>query len=664
MVWLMSAGCSSLTETRPVAVAPEARPVDPARAQNVFVMLSGGAAPGANNYSQYLQAKAVTTFFERNYPLDAVWTFFGAGNREDQAPVLGDVRRSYERDGLTLDAWLPGALSRNRPAKHDLILRTLREEILPKVRDGGTLFLFVGDHGSQRITGDRESIIDLWTLTRDTQNARGWKTDRNEVLGVAELRQVLAEGLGRGRVVFCMTQCHGGGFHYLAVPREMTPNPGWFTKLPDWAKPTPGKAAIPYVRAAGFTATDELNLAAGCDPDPDPEKWAGYERFMPERLCGLDLFTLQPTGPRRDSFYAAHVEATLVDRTIDKPYSTSEQYLERWASLIETRLAKEPKLSGAVQRQVAAYQRAVDGVAPRADDPAFRERQELFARFTRRLTEENPATRALLLSGSRQQLDEAIAPPGRSGRGPGRTAPPAPSTAPKSMTEPAGRSSSTPTPTPVPPPGGRHGRGGNTPPPEVLKPWNEVIRPAWRQAVGADRAAGLPPGAREFEKYLLEQEAAGKDFLFANARALPDEAYWKSGYADPATLDRAKAEAVVRWGIERRTKILAWAQASEVAAVRAAAEEIVRRRGGGGRASTAFVPSNPSIPAPSVTRLAPASEEVTRPLSRKTAAERVLFYRRTLAAWAFLLALDERPALERIRELTELERTPLPPALK
>jgi hypothetical protein len=51
-------------------------------------------------------------------------------------------------------------------------------------------------------------------------------------------------------------------------------------------------------------------------------------------------------------------------------------------------------------------------------------------------------------------------------------------------------------------------------------------------------------------------------------------------------------------------------------------------------------------------------------LSRKTAAERVLFYRRTLAAWAFLLALDERPALARIAELTALERTPLPPPVK
>eukprot|EP01035_Chromulina_nebulosa_P006777 gene6776-9155_t len=179
-------------------------------------------------------------------------------------------------------------------------------------------------------------------------------------------------------------------------------------------KPGAGKEAIAYVRAAGFAATDELNLAAGCDPDPDPEKWAGYERFMPEKLFGLDLFTLQSTGPRRASFYEAHVEATLVDRTIDKPYATSEQYLERWADLIETRLAKEPNLSGAVKRQVAAYQRAVDGsaLAPAAD-AALRERQELFARFTQRLAEQNTGAKELILRGTRKQLEDAIAPTGR-----------------------------------------------------------------------------------------------------------------------------------------------------------------------------------------------------------------------------------------------------------
>lgn len=652
------AGCAGPTVAPPAAdgialgavgvVVPDPRPVDPARAQNVFVMLSGGVNPSSNNYSQYLQAKAVTTFLERNYPLDTVWTFFGAGNVEGKPPLLGDVRRSQERDGRTVNTWLPGTISRNRPAKREVILRAFREEILPRVRDGGTVYLFVGDHGSQRGTGDRESIIDLWTLARDATSERGWKTERGEVLGVSDLRKVLADGLGRGRVVFCMTQCHSGGFHHLAVPRELTANPRWFTRVPGWWKPMAAKGAPADVRAAGFTATDEFNLAAGCDPDPDPEKWVGYERFMPESLLGLDLFTLQPAGERRASFYEAHIEATLVDRTIDKPYSTSEQYLERWAHLIETRLAKEANLSEAVKRQVAAYQRTVDGgwKIPAAD-AALRERQELFGRFTQRMADENPALKNLVFGGSRAQLEAAMAPPARAGRGQAQSGP----------TSQAGQPA--PAPAPAPTDGGGRGRGRNAPSPEVLKLWNEAVRPAWKAAVLADRVAELPVGAREFEKYLLAQEANGKDFLFANARALADEVYWKSGYADPSTLDRAKAEAVVRWGSDRRSQILAWAKASDQPTVRAAAEEITKRqpasrRGGVAADATVTAPSSPP----------PATNDSARPMSRKTAAERVLFYRRTLAAWAFLLALDERPALARIAELTALERTPLPSSIK
>lgn len=625
----------------------DARPVDPARAQNVFVMLSGGVSPRENNYSQYLQAKAVTTFLERTYPRDAVWTFFGAGNVEGRLPVLGDVRRSAERGGRTWDTWLPGAISRNRPAKREVVLRAFRDEILPRVRDGGTVFLFVGDHGSQRDSGDRESIIELWTLAPEATNGRGWKSEDGEVLGVSDLRKVLAEGLGRGRVVFCMTQCHSGGFHHLAVPREVTANPRWFTRVPGWWKPAAAKGAPADVRAAGFTATDELTVAAGCEPDPDPERWAGYERFIPEQLFGIDLFTLQPAGPRRASFYEAHVAATLVDRTIDKPYSTSEQYLERWAHLIETRLAPEANLSEAVKRQVAAYQRAVDGDGPAAGDLAWRERQELFARFTRRLVEQNPAVKDLLLTGTRRQLDAAITPDRRGGRGPVQPAPAA---------APAAQPTTAAAPAPAPVQGGGRGRGRNAPSPEVLKLWNEAVRPAWKAAVLADRAAALPAGAREFEKYLLAQEAKGKDFLFANARALPDEVYWQSGYADPATLDRAKAEAVVEWGAERRSRILAWAKASDQPTVRAAAEDITKRQAANRRSGgAAAAESSPP---------AAAAAAVVAPVSRKTAAERVLFYRRTLAAWAFLLALDERPALARIAELTALERTPLPPAVK
>src|SRR5690606_40064313 len=66
----------------------------------------------------------------------------------------------------------------------------------------------------------------------------------------------------------------------------ISPPGEWFEGfMPDWAAPG-DEVELPS--AAGFSATDEDSLAAGCDPDPDPEKWAGYERYVPENLLGIE----------------------------------------------------------------------------------------------------------------------------------------------------------------------------------------------------------------------------------------------------------------------------------------------------------------------------------------------------------------------------------------
>jgi hypothetical protein len=581
-----------------------------ASARDAFVMLSGGDSPFDNNYSQYLQARAVITYFQRNYPQDSVWLFFGAGNIEGQKPVIGDVHRQMKRDGLVVDSWIAGSLPHNRPARRDVILRAFREEILPAVADGGTLYLFVGDHGSRTEDKRAESILSLWSLDRDPDSEHGWRFDEDETLGVAELRRTLAKGIGKGRVVFCMTQCHAGGFHYLAVPRQITPNPKWFTSVPDWA--APGKAPA-FAPAAGFTATDEFSPASGCDPDPDPDKWAGYERFIPENLFGVDLFSRKQTGKGLQSFAEAHVAATLEDNTIDKPYSTSEQYLERWANLIETRLIQEPGLAAKMKKPLAAYERSVNGATPRVSDAAFRERQDMFRRFVKKMTEQNATLEVLLLHGTREELETAIN-PGR-GRSDGRDQV-------QSQRQ------------------GRRGGGGSA---ERRKLWKETVRPAWKAAVETGLLTNIPAAALEFEKHLLLQEDKGRNYFFGGAGSLQKEVFWESGYSNPQTVDLAKAEAIARWGVERRGQILAWAKDIRDESVRSAAEKLSRARG-----QSQF---NGAInPADNPTPL----------LDKKTAAERTLFYRRVLAAWQFLLAVNERPALVRVRELTNLERTPLP----
>ena len=571
-------------------------------ARDVYVLLSGGGTPLTNNYSQYLQARAMAAFLQERYPADSVWVFFGIGNREGEPTRLADVRRQVKRDGLILESWLPGPLPHNRPATREAFLGALRNEILPAVRDGGTLHLFVGDHGTLAREEPRESLITMWQLKPDPE--RGWRTDPRETLGVAELRAVLAEGLGAGRVVFCMTQCHAGGFHHLGVPRAAVPEQAWFrTSAPEWAMPS-DEAPL---AAAGVTSTDELSLAAGCDPDPDPDRWAGYERYVPEALLGIDLFSGERQGPELPSFAAAHVAAVLIDQTIDKPRRTSDLYLERWAALAE-RLAGEPpeSLEPRVRSALAAYRRAVETGLATGRGPALAARRAEFAEFIARMGEQNRAVAETLAGGSREALERMIGarPGGRPAERPTDASRPAPSPA--------------------------------------VRAWADTVRPAWKAAVEAGQVAELAGAALAFENYLLAQEERGRDVMFPRGWQNPmlNDLYWQSGYAFPDRIDPARAEAVVRWGAERRARIAAWAENAADETVRAAAATLKGPR-----------------PAHAVASLPPP-----RTLSAKIAAERTLFYRRVLAAWALLQELEMDDRLVELAGLIALEETPLPAA--
>ncbi len=572
--------------------------IAPAFARDAYVLLSGGGTPLTNNYSQYLQARAMAGHLQASYPADSVWVFFGQGNRPGENASLADVRKQVKEGGLLRETWLPGVLKDNRPARKEEFLAALRHEILPAVHDGGTLFLFVGDHGSLSREEPKESVITMWQMNPGA-NGKGWHTDPKEELSVTELRDVLAAGLGRGRVVFCMTQCHSGGFHHLGVPRAIEPDLTWFDAVvPDWAAPGNGN---PLPLVAGFTAVDEASLAAGCDPDPDPDRWAGYERFIPENLLGVDLFTDAPTGQTAHSFAEAHVAATLVDQTIDKPRSSAELFLEQWAVTIE-RLAREKSLVPQARRQIDAYLRDVDQGLAGGKGAEFDSRRAQFVRFIARMGEQNAAAAKLLAQGSRAELEQAVG---------------------NSRPEPSG---------------GEHNHGA---PAERLKLWNDKVRPAWKKAMESHEILGMSREARTFENYLLVQEDKGRNLMFAGGWQNPmlNDLYWQSSYAVPGKLDSKQAEAVTRWGAERGAKIAAWAKSSPDAAVRAAAEKLWPHRAAG---RDNFMPS--------------------RTLSLKIAAERTLFYRRVLAAWSFLIAMNDEAALAQLDQLITLENTPLPAA--
>jgi hypothetical protein len=607
---LAACGTSPRPGSDRAAAAAATPPAASTAPRDAFVLLSGGGTPTSNNYSQYLQARAVTDFLLARYPREAVWIFFGEGNRSGEAPRLADVYRQIKDDGLLLDTWLPGALPENRVASKENFLRTLRTEILPRVRGGGTLYLFVGDHGELTGEKDPQSAITMWGLRRDAARPHGWATTRDTALTVTELRQALASGLGTGRVVFVMTQCHSGGFHELGVTREVQPPSSWFTTAPAWLPTRDSRVAPPSsgVTAAGFSATDQESIAAGCDPAPDPETWLGYERLLPEQLLGRDLLSgetrrlvrLQP------SFAAAHDAAVLLDQTIDKPRSTSEHVLERWAALIEDHLTRELMLAPAVRDAIDVYHRAVDSGRFSARDPAWLTAHARHLARLERLATQNPAARRLLVSGLRRDLETP----------PAALSPPAD---PDESADDAGPS------------------GLSRP---QLRAWRETLRPAWIKAVAAGKVPALSAEARRFELRLHELETrrpAGFTDAWSD-RALT-ELYWFSTYAAPDNYDAAAAGAVTRWAVTRRAALLAWADASPEPAVREAAARF-----------------GPEFRRP---RTAPPSEPPA-PIDLETAAARVLFQRRVLAAWQFLLALDHQPALAELRALQELERTPLP----
>ena len=484
-------------------------------ARDAYVLLSGGGTPLSNNYSQYLQARAVTAWLQRSYPEDSVWIFFGCGNQEGQPVRLADVRHRIVQGGQELESWLSGSLPHNRPATRESFLHALRKDILPAVRDGGTLYLLVGDHGSLTKSGPKESVITLWQLER-TSDRRGWHTNEEEVLSVSDLRAVLHEGLGRGRVVFCMTQCHSGGFHFLGMPRGTGVDPAWFAgPAPEWTRVT---TEAPLA-VAGFTSTDEPSIAAGCEPDPEPDLWAGYERYFPESLLGLDLFSGRMKSAPRPSFAAAHTTALLVDQTVDKPRSTSEQYLDIWAGNIE-HLAREPKLLSTVRSQVLLYQQNVEHGIPIGDsDPTYLAYRKIWDKAADQIS--------------------ALPP----------------------------RGADTPRPSSPLATGSRKDRRNR---------WLEVVRPVWKAAFERG-AAPVPAGAVEFERHLLTLEDKHREFLFPDGNDNPvlNEIYWKSGYAFPTTMVPARAEEVARWAEVRREKIHAWAMTSADPAVRAAAPALL-----------------------------------------------------------------------------------------
>ena len=129
-----------------------------------------------------------------------------------------------------------------------------------------------------------------------------------------------------------------------------------------------------------------------------------------------------------------------------------------------------------------------------------------------------------------------------------------------------------------------------------------------------------------------------------------NELFWQSSSAIPATADAKKAAVLGRWEAGRRAAVLAWARTATDEKVKAAAAKWA----GPVRAAPAASATSATSTAPRAAIPGLVQGEL------KEALQRALLYRRVLGAWAFLIAVDERGALERLAALQALEETPLP----
>lgn len=500
-----------------LGVAASAAPRD------AWVVLSGGGTPTTNNYSQYLQARALNHWLRQQVPAEAVWTFFGAGNVPGRPVRLADTRRQVEEDGALLESWLPGELEGNRPATRAEVLGALRREVLPRVADGGTLFLFVGDHGELSEREPRESRIVLWQLEPAPLTPRGWLTNPEQVLGVRELRDVLRNGLGLGRVVFCITCCHSGGFHFMGEEETAHPDPAW---LRSGAAPL-ALAPEPPPRMAGFTATTAADPAAGCIAYLDTHTWEGSERFLPEALLGIDLVTGVRRELPRDTLAEAFAAAMELNVTIDQPHGTAEAVLETQARMIETQLTTldlTPRAATARRR----FLEVADGAPVVTGDSELRRREALYRSWTQVLATAFPEIADTLQRGRLAEIEQLGAPP-------------------------------------APKPGREERRAQR----ELRRAWVDVIRPAWRRALESRAVHGVGETEAAFERHLIALEESAREPLFfpGDREAVQEELYWQSGAADP-TADAPRVRVLTRWEARRERAILEWAAGATNARVR------------------------------------------------------------------------------------------------
>ena len=290
--------------------------------ETYIYMLSGGVNPTSNHYSQYLQAQAVNQY-RVSHGLPGM-VQFGAGYQPGaSAEMLHDVQQVVVVDGVRQTQYIQGEIPNNRPATATEVQAVFGEITALPVGSIDHFVLFVGDHGSPNSTdlscfdfsadddfdlikrqNYSDSLINLWNPTYSFFPER-------DSLGVQELDADLQAALPKNvPVAVVMTQCYSGGFHRMAYTFDSNGLP---------VKDDTQNVVV-------FTSIHRKTTAAGCTPYVENDRYDGYERRIVEALTGINVITGEKLTDGEPAILAAHMSASLMDRTKDTPLRTSEAF--------------------------------------------------------------------------------------------------------------------------------------------------------------------------------------------------------------------------------------------------------------------------------------------------------------------------------------------------
>lgn len=290
-----------------------------AHAIDQFLVISGGNDPTTNHYSQYLQTRSLAEHLRERVPQEQVRVYFGAGNNPDEKPLLADVHRTIQNNGVAVNKMLPGVIKGNTPATKQNILRYFESDEVTQQTAADRLFILVGDHGmpnNTKPTNYDNNCINAWALNNQTGQTLSFA---ESCLSKNDLGRKLSTQVKAATTVFAMSQCFSGGFHQMAVSKTASG----------------GYPTVTTKGLCGFTAVTDDTYASGCTPDADGPSYQGYERYFTEQLTGKNIVTGALIGAPKNSFQEAHDAATLIDMTIDIPLSTSDYYLWQWSKALE-----------------------------------------------------------------------------------------------------------------------------------------------------------------------------------------------------------------------------------------------------------------------------------------------------------------------------------------